>query len=500
MVITSIIVVLAFSGHSNAYAEANNNSIKVSIPTFNIVVNGETVDCTHLKYPFIIHHNMTYIPLTQYWCTSLGLTYGFTSEDGLFVANYTAYIKTDSNDLDQSGKFQSEKNYTATIPDYPIHINGMLIDNHNESYPFIQFNGITYLPLTWDYVKDVFGWDLVWKDDVGLSISSEGILNEFGPGEQYDTVTIFTLEAYDAYSIVQSNTTSWIMGTEADEYGHYVHYNEGQNVSYYKLDYMSDSIDAIESAEVADKPYGLGSVQSDSVTSQFLIKDNQLYNGNEPVLDLTESLQESRTIDSFRIDKYDCNSINVYDVEISFKVDGESVPAPYTPRKSYALIGKGTEKLALIEDWPQDHSISSVYCFGKDGVYICSDSRYFDSARFNNGQGLVMMVHSDLSTSILNDQWPNWYSVTALGMDYEGNLYLKNTWFPEYTLPNQYNGTVSLVNDGYFKLDLTGKLTKIYPFIEANHITVTPTGDMYIDASWIDAIIHLQTEKWFTID
>jgi hypothetical protein len=105
-----------------------------------------------------------------------------------------------------------------------------------------------------------------------------------------------------------------------------------------------------------------------------------------------------------------------------------------------------------------------------------------------------------MSSEILNNQYEDWNSMVALGMDDAGNLYLRNTWFPDNDFAFQYKGRVSPVNDGFFKLDLEGELKKIYPFIEAETVTVTPTGDVYFDANWKETIIHLQTGKIIKLD
>ena len=40
-----------------------------------------------------------------------------------------------------------EKIY-ATLPDYPVKINGHVLNNRMEKYPIINYKGITYIPLT----------------------------------------------------------------------------------------------------------------------------------------------------------------------------------------------------------------------------------------------------------------------------------------------------------------------------------------------------------------
>jgi hypothetical protein len=53
-----------------------------------------------------------------------------------------------------------------------VTINGKRIDNSKEEYPLLTYNNITYLPLTWKFAHDQFGWDYVWDDSKGLSIHS----------------------------------------------------------------------------------------------------------------------------------------------------------------------------------------------------------------------------------------------------------------------------------------------------------------------------------------
>lgn len=105
----------------------------------------------------------------------------------------------------------------------------------------------------------------------------------------------------------------------------------------------------------------------------------------------------------------------------------------------------------------------------------------------------MCLINSDLSVTTLNEQWENWNSVEAIGTDDDGNLYLLNTWFPNFDQPNVGKDIVSAINDGYFRLDEEGNLTKIHPFIQANQVFVTPSGEIYADVNWMNALLHLQT-------
>jgi hypothetical protein len=39
---------------------------KVTLPSFSIQINGQPVDNTHLRYPFFVYNDITYLPLTYH--------------------------------------------------------------------------------------------------------------------------------------------------------------------------------------------------------------------------------------------------------------------------------------------------------------------------------------------------------------------------------------------------------------------------------------------------
>lgn len=469
------------------------SQVRVTIPSFNVSINGNNIESRVMQYPMIVCDDITYFPLTWEWCIELGLISGYTDEDGLFIANYSSYIKPEIKDVDQDGYNQEGVYYTATIPTYPIYINGRLIDNTKEDYSFLNFRGITYFPLTWRFVIDEFGWDMSWNDNNGFKLSSQGMLTEYGPGEYYNQEYFYILKDYRDYSIIKKVTESWSMGTEPDEFGNYMHNNEGKTYSYLKLDYVTDTLTEIDFAESSDLPYNSGAESCKSVDKLFEALGNVLYFRNSALLDISDKAREGMVVDRVHAKKYTVNGMDVFALSVYFARDGNPIPAPYTPKSFFAFADNGNGALQQVKSWPSDHFLSTVYPYGSDGLYLCSDARHFGSVRYSNGRGWITIISSDMTEISLNDRWQDWNSIDALGMDDEGNLYLKSTWFPEYDLPNQYNGTVSLINDGFFRLNANGELTKIHPFIEANQITVTPNGNVYIDAGWTSAIIRLQT-------
>jgi len=60
------------------------------------------------------------------------------------------------------------------IPSYDVFLNGTQIDNTIAEYPMLEYKGITYFPMTWNYSNSL-GLETSWNNDTGLSIMKKGI-------------------------------------------------------------------------------------------------------------------------------------------------------------------------------------------------------------------------------------------------------------------------------------------------------------------------------------
>lgn len=155
-----------------AYAANVSASVTVTLPTFNVTLNNVNMDNRYSKYPLIVYKNITYFPMTYSDCRFLGLESSWRgNQEGLLIdatditAAYCPY----------STKERNISSYKATIPIFPIKINGKLIDNSKEEYPILIFRDITYFPITWKFAVDEFGWDYSFDLNNGLSINSNNI-------------------------------------------------------------------------------------------------------------------------------------------------------------------------------------------------------------------------------------------------------------------------------------------------------------------------------------
>jgi hypothetical protein len=481
-------------------ASAAGASVRVTIPTFKVTVNDRVVDSTRLRYPPVVYGNITYFPLTARWCEELGLVSAHTDEDGLYIANEITQSQGDAP-LDDGGRQAAGSAHTASIPDYPIYVNGRRIDNGKEAYPLLRFRGVPYFPLTWRFVTEEFGWDQAWSDKSGYKLSIYGGATDPSPGSRYFLEHFYIDKTYREYAILQKVKREISVAAKADENGDYAASDAGDALTFLKLDYAADALTEIAPLETEDAPYASGAVQGEDASEWFSGDGAALTFRGKPLADLSEDAEEGNAIDMVYAEMYTVNGLTVYKATAYFTQGEISVPAPYTPHKDYAWIDKGDGVLRRVESWPGDQILSAVYPFGSGGAYLCSTHRSYFGTRFGDGRGWICAVGADLSETTLNGRWEAWNSLRAVGMDDAGNLCLLNTRFSDDGLPlpsfpmGTGFGAVNPVRDGYYRLALDGTLSKVYPFVRADAAFVTPAGEIYIDEVRKNTLLHLQTGK-----
>jgi len=159
-------MLLSTSIHANALAAAQ--SVRVTLPTFKVTLNGTQVESSYREYPLIVYKGITYFPMTYYDCRYLGLQTNWNSRDGLEINN----TGISGMYRDYKGSSMNNRSFSATIVNTPVRLNGKKIDNANEEYPLLLFRGLTYFPLTWRFAVDEFGWDYSFSHAAGLVINS----------------------------------------------------------------------------------------------------------------------------------------------------------------------------------------------------------------------------------------------------------------------------------------------------------------------------------------
>lgn len=187
---------------------AAGNRVSVTLPNFKVIINGQVVNNDYSKYPLIVYKDITYFPMTFSDCRFLGLESTWTGDKtGLLVdatgvtAAYNPYLSSAKN----------IKNYTAEIANFPIKVNGKVVDNSKEEYPLLSFRDITYFPMTWKYSVDEFGWDYEFDGKNGLVITSKNakldqiqipknrLVEQYGDFEGKNSIAVMAKNGYAYY-------------------------------------------------------------------------------------------------------------------------------------------------------------------------------------------------------------------------------------------------------------------------------------------------------------
>jgi len=140
----------------------------ITIPAFDITINGGKIENTNAKYPCILYNNITYFPMTYSGARSLGLSSDWNTLSGLVIKK--TGTEPSVCEFEQS-PVSNSSGETATIATGKITVNGSSIDNSYEEYPLLLFRDVTYFPLTWRFAVEEFGWSYSFSTERGLEIS-----------------------------------------------------------------------------------------------------------------------------------------------------------------------------------------------------------------------------------------------------------------------------------------------------------------------------------------
>ncbi len=149
-------------------------TVQVTLPNFDVTLNGQTIDNDHRQYPLILYKGITYFPMTYYDSRFLGLYTLWDAERGLCVYTYDG---VSAYHIDTTGTKNKTYN-TAQIAQGQIEVNGQWIDNTKEEYPLLLFRDVTYFPLTWRFAVNEFGWQYRFDNTNGLVIDRANVRTE----------------------------------------------------------------------------------------------------------------------------------------------------------------------------------------------------------------------------------------------------------------------------------------------------------------------------------
>ena len=178
---------------SRTMPEIPKNRAEVIIPDFPISVNGIVKDNTYAKYPYVYYKGITYCPMTYLESRFLGLETNWSQDDGLVISKnedmVQEYGENQVQNVANSGKMAA-----TIITDDKIVVNGKPIDNSREEYPILKFRDVVYLPLTWRFAVDEFGWQYSFSQQDGVSVFSQNVTQNQSSLAPHESICVSFLD------------------------------------------------------------------------------------------------------------------------------------------------------------------------------------------------------------------------------------------------------------------------------------------------------------------
>jgi len=113
------------------------------------------------------------------------------------------------------------KDVTVTLPAFPVEINGIVQDQTKIEYPFIVYQDITYVPMTY-YDARLLGLSTLWNNDTGLAIMPLNFIPDSQTAQQnyvpYTTTTTNKSQYTAATATFGISVNGKVIDNNAEEY------------------------------------------------------------------------------------------------------------------------------------------------------------------------------------------------------------------------------------------------------------------------------------------
>lgn len=149
-------LIFCFSVLGFTHADAQNADVAAA--PWQIKIDGQLVSDS--EYPFLVHRDILYLPLYYGMCEFTGLETHY-GEFGYGAAPaYRFYVgssKKEHQKLPENVRKNGINRNSAQIAEYDVYILSEKYDSAD--YPILNFEGVTYIPLTWDISARLLDWD-----------------------------------------------------------------------------------------------------------------------------------------------------------------------------------------------------------------------------------------------------------------------------------------------------------------------------------------------------
>ncbi len=414
-------------------------AFEVKVPDFDVNISGKIFDYKATEYPLLVYKDITYFPMTYGYIHMLGLTSSWV--DGAFYLSYCPPDYQWSDEPAPAG--QPVDALDAQIAQYPIYINGKLLDNSKEEYPVLNARDITYFPMTWRFAVDEFGMRYDWNGTLyldGTSGQSGHPLLHVEDGKIYFDSSITenrrTEEGYWGFSTVGSK--NYVFDTASGTF------SEIDSLPYYKP-WLDDRVD-----------------EKMSIDGNMLMYEDIALEDISDYLDTERQREDTEGVQTFCTEyRLGCGKLLLH-VEMDY-ASKYANPHAIGLRYSHFIIDadRSVTKLPEPETGLVYYIDSHEYAGGRQYIGLRTLRSIGGGSHMLQSYN-VFVLNDDNSLTPITDA--DHGSIMLLGQ-INGRPVALATWKIEYE-------GVSAVNDGYFYIEPDGSLTKFYPYVYAEEMAV----------------------------
>lgn len=442
---------------------AKNNAVSAVIPDYQIVIDDSSVYYADSKYPFLNYKGITYLPMTYEYTRAMNLTTGWLQGSAFMVA----YQPSDEA-LPIYETMTNKKYNIADIPTgYNIYVNAKKVDNETAEYPILNFRGVTYFPLTWEYVNGEFGWNMSFEENV-LRINTENNTDKrWSLIEKRENDAVLQLYDRQDISLGDGNFKSEFI------------------MEYYKLDYETGEI-----TKLADYTPPETEKHSNEEIEVSVKDDGYVYYKEQKLDDIYIEEASNRYIKP--------EGVTESGYTISAWLSGKDIPlrVVYVSYNAYNYGENGsfgrTREYTFIENNGKLISIGPNTTV--ENVYEMNGDIYFNTVKY--GKTIFRHYMKNKWLWKLSDEgqldvivYGDYNSMEIIGKA-NNKLYLKCLWSPENVMEDApYQ--VSLVNDGYYTFDGEG-IRFVSPYVYSDFDIVSDDGNIFAVNNKLDKIVKCE--------
>ncbi len=422
-----------------SFTASAQQNVSVQIAPYYTEIDYMSVYNPAVEFPLITYKDITYFPMTYNLCARLGIATGYDQNAGLYITRHS--VPTDGSVTGFFGGIGNNSYgtyYDAVIPEYPVYLNGIRIDNSKEEYPLINFRGITYFPMTWRFAVEELGFTTEWSEENGFKLyrdynSSTDVF--FGNSDK-DGVNI-TVSTYAPNGVENPDGSI----TFYSKYW-YERYKLMYEYGYAKKLGGSDKFTDYREIKVAPE------------CDKIFFEDGYLRYMSTKILDLTDTNATRQYSNEYVFG----DTTFIYTV-----VEFGSAPAPYNSHSEYIFV-RENGKIKRLNEWDEKNNLINIFPDGLGGYYLCSD--YYSPANNSRWKSEFACVYRYTpSGEFYEVTITDTNSLTAIGV-VGTKLYVKAMYYAGPKTVVNTSLPISTINSGYYEIDTrTGNAKKLYPYV-----------------------------------